>query len=94
MPACWDSQDDWEGWCRLMELTYRHPVTEQDRFTMVPGFKNFDPVRAGQLLAHDRGGEIHAPADGRLFLPLYQAVGEDGFFLVRDRSVATHAREG
>ena len=23
MPACWDSQEDWEGWCRLMALTYR-----------------------------------------------------------------------
>jgi len=23
MPACWDSQEDWEGWCRSMALTYR-----------------------------------------------------------------------
>ena len=23
MPACWDNQEDWEGWCRLMAITYR-----------------------------------------------------------------------
>jgi hypothetical protein len=28
MPSCWDSQDDWEGWCRLMALTYRQDYSQ------------------------------------------------------------------
>lgn len=24
MPECWDNQEDWEDWCNLMAMTYRH----------------------------------------------------------------------
>ena len=51
---------------------------------MQPGFVNFQQVERGQLLATDRGGEIRARENGYLFMPLYQAQGEDGFFLVRE----------
>ena len=47
---------------------------------MEPGFANLAPARAGQLLARDRGGEIRAPHDGVVILPLYQALGSDGYF--------------
>jgi hypothetical protein len=42
------------------------------------------PVRPAQLLAHDVRGEIRADRAGRILLPLYQALGDDGFFLARD----------
>jgi succinylglutamate desuccinylase len=51
---------------------------------MEPGFTNFQPVRRGQTLAHDRRGEIAAPETGLVLLPLYQALGDDGFFLGRE----------
>jgi hypothetical protein len=35
------------------------------------------------LLAHDRNGEIRAPFDGLVLLPLYQSEGSDGFFYGR-----------
>ncbi len=38
----------------------------------------------GQTVAKDREGEVSSPEAGRLLLPLYQAEGEDGFFLVRE----------
>jgi succinylglutamate desuccinylase len=41
-------------------------------------------VAAGTLLARDDGGEIRAPFDGLLLMPLYQAQGSDGFFLGRE----------
>jgi succinylglutamate desuccinylase len=71
---------------RFLELRHRHPVGPGDDFRMEPGFVNFQPVRAGQLLARDRGGEIRSPARGRVLMPLYQSQGEDGFFLVREFS--------
>lgn len=68
----------------VFELRYRHAIRPADEFVMLPGFVNFQKVARGQLLAHDRYGAVHAPEAGYLFMPLYQAQGEDGFFLVRE----------
>jgi len=68
----------------VFELRYRHPVSEGDGFRMHPGFRSFQPVSGGQLLAEDSEGGIEAPETGRLLMPLYQLQGEDGFFLVRE----------
>ena len=48
-----------------------------------PGFENFQPVRRGQKLAEDRHGPIRARASGIVLLPLYQGLGDDGYFLGR-----------
>jgi succinylglutamate desuccinylase len=67
-----------------LELFHRHAVLPEDDFQMLPGFKNFDPVKQGQQMGVDKSGPVYSPNDGRVFLPLYQPEGEDGFFLVRD----------
>lgn len=68
----------------LLELAYVHrlSVSERAHFVMRPGFKNFQPVTAGTLLADDPNGPIAAPCDGYLLMPLYQQQGEEGFFIV------------
>jgi hypothetical protein len=53
---------------------------------MEPGYASFHPVRAGELLAQDGSGSLTASEDGRVLLPLYQAQGEDGYFLMREFS--------
>jgi len=68
---------------QIVEIVRRHAITAADEFRMEPGFTNFTPVRKGGLLARDRRGEIRAPYDCRVLLPLYQALGDDGFFLAR-----------
>jgi succinylglutamate desuccinylase len=68
---------------RVMELRYRCAVTEEDQFTMLPGFANFTPVTYGQTLAQNWEGSVTAPEDGLLFMPLYQWQGDDGFCIVR-----------
>ncbi len=68
----------------VLELRYRHGITEEDQFMMWPGFTNFQPVRAGQILARDRKGLIYSSENCRLFMPLYQKQGNDGFFTVRE----------
>jgi succinylglutamate desuccinylase len=50
---------------------------------MSPGFDNFDPVRAGDPIAQDRNGPVRAPERGVIMMPLYQKLGEDGFFIAR-----------
>lgn len=76
---------------RILEMRYRHPVEEEDRYTTRPGFRNFQPVRAGDVIGDDRRGEVMAPKSGRILMPLYQELGEDGFFVVRDVAGARSA---
>jgi predicted deacylase len=66
-----------------IEILAGHRLHPGDEFRMEPGFANIGPVRAGELLARDRHGEIRAPGAGILLMPLYQAQGEDGFFFGR-----------
>lgn len=68
----------------FMEVRHRHPIVPDDGFEMEGGFSNFQYVEAGQLLARDRDGEIHAVESGRILLPLYQGLGSDGFFIARE----------
>lgn len=70
----------------LTELTYVHHIQRDgtDGFKMLPGFRNFQPVTKNTLLAHDHSGEIHAPSDGYLLMPLYQTKGDEGFFIVKN----------
>ncbi|HSM08006.1 MAG TPA: succinylglutamate desuccinylase/aspartoacylase family protein [Gemmatimonadota bacterium] len=67
----------------VFEVMYRRAIEPEDAFQMTPGFANFTPVRAGDVVARDARGPVPVPMSGRLFLPLYQAQGDDGYFLVR-----------
>jgi succinylglutamate desuccinylase len=68
----------------IIEVRLRHPITVEDGFRMEPDFHSFDPVYRGQIVASDRRGPIRAPEAGLMLLPLYQGLGEDGFFLARE----------
>jgi predicted deacylase len=74
------------GGARLFEVRYRHAITEDDEFEMMPGFKNFDPVRKGDVLGNDRNGPIRAQEKGLILMPLYQKLGNEGFFIGREIS--------
>jgi succinylglutamate desuccinylase len=76
-------QESSRGLPRTLEVRYRHAIRPTDQFVMKPGWVNFQRVEKGDLIAHDRHGEVRAAESGYLFMPLYQAQGEDGFFLVR-----------
>jgi succinylglutamate desuccinylase len=67
----------------VVEVRYRHAITDEDEFEMLPGFDNFVAVEKGQIVAHDRNGPVQAREDGLMLLPLYQGKGEDGFFIAR-----------
>lgn len=68
----------------VAEITYAHHITPEDHFSMKPGFKNFQHVRKGEIIATDIKGEIAAPYDCRILMPLYQKQGSDGFFLIKE----------
>jgi len=76
----------------VCEIRRRHVVRpEHEPFTMEPGWENFQPLRKGQLVAHDARGPVHALEDGLMMLPRYQGQGDDGFFVAAPVSPAALA---
>jgi succinylglutamate desuccinylase len=74
----------WSDLPRAMRVYHRHPIEPVDAFAMEPGFANVQRIERGTLLAHDTRGAIVAQRDEVLVMPLYQKLGEDGFFLGRE----------
>ena len=72
------------GGRRVVEVRHRHAIVPEDDFRMEKGYRNFQPIKRGQLLAKDRKGEVTARESGLILMPLYQMLGDDGFFLGRD----------
>ena len=68
----------------LTSLSYCHKIHADDNFEMKGGFKNFEAIKKGDILAKDKHGNILATQDGYILMPLYQSKGEDGFFVVQD----------
>jgi succinylglutamate desuccinylase len=67
----------------VLKFCYAHSIKPEDAFRMRPGYLNFQPIQQGEHLADDVNGPILAPEDGLILMPLYQAKGADGFFIVR-----------
>lgn len=71
---------------RIIEIRYRHAITEADEFKMELGFENFQGVKKGEVLAQDKNGKVKARETSLVLMPLYQTQGSDGFFLGRQIS--------
>jgi succinylglutamate desuccinylase len=69
---------------RALEMRYKRDVEPGDGFRMTPGYRNFQRVQEGDVVASDAEGDVVLGESGRLLMPLYQEQGEDGFFLVRE----------
>ncbi|MCP4123577.1 MAG: hypothetical protein GY751_17640 [Bacteroidetes bacterium] len=72
--------------CRSMqfifEIMFRYGVKKDESFVMNPGYQNFMKIEQGEVMAHNERGEIVSPLPGRIFMPLYQELGDDGFFII------------
>ncbi len=68
---------------QLFEILHRQAIRPDDDFEMAGHFDNFEPVERGRVIAHDRGGRIRSPRSGLIIMPLYQRLGNDGFFIGR-----------
>lgn len=68
----------------VTRLRYVHKIKEADQFKMKPGYLNFQHLQKGEHLADDRKGPVYAPFEGYILMPLYQAQGSDGFFVVTE----------
>lgn len=66
-------------------IDYIHHVGPNSGFRMAPGFVNFQRIRAGELLAWEYDQPIHSRWNARIYMPLYQSLGSEGFYIVSER---------
>ncbi len=67
----------------MVEVIYKFHIQDNHKWQMKPGFKNFQAVSKGDILARYDGQDVKAEVDGMILMPLYQTQGNDGFFIVK-----------
>ena len=68
----------------VYEVRIRYGIENDSTFIMEPGYENFKRIKKGELLARSGTREIRSPENGRIFMPLYQKQGFDGFFIIKE----------
>lgn len=69
---------------KTLEIIHRFGLKDNDDFTMQKGFENFQAIKKGEHLATLNGTPVNSEWDAYIFMPLYQAKGNDGFFVVKE----------
>ncbi|MGB6150608.1 MAG: succinylglutamate desuccinylase/aspartoacylase family protein [Pricia sp.] len=69
---------------KTFEIIHRHSLEDNDQFEMQPGYENFQAIEKGEFLATHNGEKLLSAWDAHIFMPLYQAQGNDGFFVVQE----------
>ena len=54
---------------------------------MKEGFKSFQQIEKGELLANLNGEELKSKKKGFIFMPLYQKRGSEGFFTIQFNTI-------
>lgn len=70
-------------WDKIYEVTHREALQPTDLFEMNIGFENFQPIHLNEKIASKNGMEISTTQSGRVFMPLYQKQGSEGFFIIQ-----------
>jgi succinylglutamate desuccinylase len=71
----------------FFEIIYKYTIKKDENFKMHRGFKNFEHISKNQSLAQTDGKEIFSNEKGRIFMPLYQNLGDDGYFILNKISM-------
>ncbi|WP_400075719.1 succinylglutamate desuccinylase/aspartoacylase family protein [Winogradskyella sp. R77965] len=67
----------------IFEVIYKYHIKPKEDFVMKNGFESFQNIKKGTLLAITDGNKIYSDYTAKLFMPLYQKSGNDGFFIIR-----------
>jgi len=67
----------------IFEVVYKYHIEPEENFKMYQGFESFQSIKKGTLLASSDGQDIYSNYSAKLFMPLYQKSGNDGFFIIK-----------
>jgi hypothetical protein len=65
------------------EVVHRQELKKNDDFRMLNGYTSFQKIKKGTVLAIQNSVKIIAKNNTVLFMPLYQKLGAEGFFLIK-----------
>ncbi|WP_445159299.1 hypothetical protein [Mesohalobacter salilacus] len=68
---------------KYFEMIFRQDLKPEDNFKMCGNYLNFQKLEKGERIATLNNQSIYAPKNFRIFMPLYQKKGEDGFFYIK-----------
>ncbi len=71
-----------ERW-HVFEIVHRHRIINGEQFYMKKGFVNFQNIKQGEPLAISDNKLLEADTRGKIFMPLYQSMGDDGYFIIK-----------
>src|SRR5690554_1648439 len=83
--ACYEQLKSYStGLSASFEVIYRYEIGDGEYFKMNSDYVNFQTISKGEILARSDGRNIVSEWDGRIFMPLYQTEGKDGFFVIKE----------
>jgi len=65
------------------KVKYIHKINSEDNFIMKSNVANFQDVKKNEVLGVDKEGEVKSPINGKILMPLYQAQGSEGFYIIQ-----------
>jgi len=68
---------------KIFEVVYLHRLLNNKTFKMNPNFTSFQNIKKGEELATENNKNIKSKYNAKIFMPLYQAKGNEGFFVIR-----------
>ncbi|MAD98588.1 MAG: hypothetical protein CMB99_14795 [Flavobacteriaceae bacterium] len=64
------------------EIKYKYTIKEDEEFSIIGYYENFQRIRKNEKIAFSNKKVVRANQSGKIFMPLYQKKGDDGFFIV------------
>lgn len=67
----------------IFEVVHLHRIKNGENFKMIEGFESFQNIKKGVVIATSDNKSVVSRYNAKIFMPLYQAKGEDGFFVIK-----------
>ena len=67
----------------VFEVIYQYKIQPKENFKMINGFKSFQYIMKGMPIATSNNIIITSRHNAKIFMPLYQTKGDDGFFIIK-----------
>ena len=71
------------GLLDIFEVVYLYKIKTDESFKMKDGFKSFQNISRGAVIAKSNGEDIKSRYTAKIFMPLYQSKGREGFFVIK-----------
>lgn len=68
---------------KIFEIIYLYRIQEEEVFKMKQGYRSFEDIKKKAVLATSNNKPVFSKYHAKLFMPLYQKKGKEGFFIIK-----------